>query len=333
MGSPGFVPTPTLKSRLALNKLHSTLSLGLLICKIGSSRVYVKMLSEMRQCRQDGASDPQDDPQQNIWCIQDGASDPQRPVLLPSWGDRGAEPREQRVTASCPAPHPLSAAAGPTGHTGSPLDGSPSATAARRPEHAGLAQGLPGRLPAPISGRPCTCLSCAPALLHLSVSPRPPSPCALINSYPPSNPGWGAASRLAPCSPAHPVPCCKPAPPAGSALLPWGAGPVPSHSRTLSICVSPLQSGLLIKILQVSVFAGAEGACTQVLQPPPTWGSSSAAEQAGPGSLAGSPLSSPHPAPTNSGPISGWPVSIPLKPWAWGGGSLIRDLDLEYIYF
>ena len=240
MGSPGFVPTPTLKSRLALNKLHSTLSLGLLICKIGSSRVYVKMLSEMRQCRQDGASDPQDDPQQNIRCIQDGASDPQRPVLLPSWGDRGAEPREQRVTASCPAPHPLSAAAGPTGHTGSPLDGSPSATAARRPEHAGLAQGLPGRLPAPISGHPCTCLSCAPARLRPSVSPRPPSPCALINSYPPSNPGGGAASRLAPCSPAHPVPCCKPAPPAGSALLPWGAGPVPSHSRTLSICVSPL---------------------------------------------------------------------------------------------
>ena len=165
MGSPGFVPTPTMRSRLALNKLHSTLSLDLLICKISSSRVYVKMLSEMRQCRQDGASDPQDDPQQHLRYMQDGESDPQRPVLLPSWGDRGTEPREQRVTASCPAPHPLPAAAGPIGHTGSPLDGSPSATAARSPEHAGLAQGLPGRLPAPISGCPCTCLSCAPTQL------------------------------------------------------------------------------------------------------------------------------------------------------------------------
>lgn len=78
--------------------------------------------------------------------------------------------------ASCAAPHPLPAAAGPTGHTGSPLDGSPSATAARRPERAGLAQGLLGRLPAPHFRLPlhlpqlCTC----PAPSRLSLLAHPP---------------------------------------------------------------------------------------------------------------------------------------------------------------
>lgn len=150
----------------------------------------------------------------------------------------------------------------------------------------------------PFPAAPAPASAVHPPSSRPSVSPRPPSPCALINSYPPSNPGGGAASRLAPCSPAHPVPCCKPAPPAGSALLPWGAGPVPSHSRTLSICVSPLQSGLLIKILQVSVFAGAEGACTQVLQPPPTWGSASAVEQ---GHLQAVPSAAPSLPPPRAG--------------------------------
>lgn len=131
----------------------------------------------------------------------------------------------------------------------------------------------------PFPAAPAPASAVHPPSSRPSVSPRPPSPCALINSYLPSNPGGGAASQLAPCSPAHPVPCCKPAPPCGLSPPPLGRGSCAvSLPHSLHLCVSPTvrppdqdPPGL--------GFRGAEGACTQVLQPPPTWGSASAVEQ------------------------------------------------------
>lgn len=157
-GSPGFVPTPTLKSRLAPNKLHSTLSLGLLICKIGSSRVYVKMLSEMRQCRQDGASTHK---------MPHSAQS-----LLPSQGTEAlgrsnigswhlAQPPtlcQQLLGQQATRGHPLMEA------LQLPLPTGLSALAWHKGSWVAC-------LPPTISSRPCTCLSRAPTRLppvHLS---------------------------------------------------------------------------------------------------------------------------------------------------------------------
>lgn len=160
--------------------------------------------------------------------------------------------------ASCPAPHPLPAAAGPTGHTGSPLNGSPSATAACRPERTGLAQGLLGRLPAPHFWLPLHLpqLCTRPAPARQSLLAHPPRVCSQTPTLLLTLVGGGIPSPPPPAAQPTHCPAANPAPPAGSALLPWGAGPVPSHSHTPSICVSPLQSGLLIKILQVSFSPG-----------------------------------------------------------------------------
>lgn len=250
---------------------------------------------------------------QTRWCKHPQDA-PQRPVPPPLPGDRGAGPLEQRVTASCPAPYSLPAAAGPTGHTGSPPDGSPSATAAHRPECAGLAQGLLGRLPAPHHFQPP---------LHLPQPCTRPAPARLsLLAHPPQVRSQTPTLLLTLARGRHPAPPNPPQPSPPTALrqtqrlLPRGAGPLPSPSRTLSICVSS-PSGFPIKILQVLVFAGAEGTWTQVLHPRPTRGSLGSGAGR---SLADGPLSCPHAAPTKSQPVSGWPVSIPLKPWAWGGG-------------
>lgn len=104
---------------------------------------------------------------------------------------------------------------------------------------------------------------------------------------------------------------------------------MPSHSRTLSICVSPLQSGLLIKILQVSVFAGprepAHRCCN--LRPP-----GAAHRQWSRVTCRQSPQQPP-PCPHQERAYF-WVASVhPIEAMGWGGGSLIRDLNLEYIYF
>ena len=264
---------------------------------------------------------------QTRWCKHPQDA-PQRPVPPPLPGDRGSEPHEQRVTASCPAPYPLPAAAGPTGHTGSPPDGSPLATAAHRPECTGLAQGLLGRLPAPHHfwpplHLPQLCTLSAPA--HLSLLTHPPhvrsqTPTlllTLVRGRPPATPPTHR-------SPAHPPPCCK-----HSASC--GLSPPPSGHRSRALCplVCLPQSGFPIKILQVLVFAGAEGTWTQVLHPRPTRGSLS--------SGAGWPRvpcrRSPQLLPRcpHQEPACFWVASVhPIEAMGLGVGGLVRDLNLEY---
>ena len=264
---------------------------------------------------------------QTRWCKHPQDA-PQCPVPPPLPGDRGAEPHEQRVTASCPAPYPLPAAAGPTGHTGSPPNGSPSATAAHRPECAGLAQGLPGCLPAPHRFRPplnlpqlCT----RPAPTRLSLLAHPPRVCSqtptlLLTLARGRHPATPPTHRSA----AHPPPCCK-----QSASR--GLSPPPSGHRSRTLC--PLvwlpRSGFPIKSLQVLALARATGTWTQVLRPRPTRGSLS--------SGAGRPRvacrRSPQLLPRcpHQEPACFWVASVhAVEATGLGWGGLVRDLNLEF---
>lgn len=168
----------------------------------------------------------------------------------------------------------------------------------------------------PFPAAPAPASAVHPPSSRPSVSPRPPSPCALINSYPPSNPGGGGIPAC-PLQPSPPSALLQTSTPCGLSPPPLGRGSCAvSLPHSLHLCVSPTvrppdqdPPGLGFRGGRGSLHTGAAtsahlGQCIG----------------SGAGSPAGSPLSSPQPAPTKSGPISGWPVSIPLKPWVGVGG-------------